>query len=49
MDEAIEKAISMNEEEQYQRMEKMSKAVNSYTVKDWANEQISSLKEYKST
>ena len=43
MDETIEQAISMNEEEQIQRMKTMTKAVDSYTVDDWAEEQIQSL------
>ncbi len=40
MDESIEKAISMSKEEQYERMDNMRKAVESYTVNDWAKEQL---------
>ncbi len=43
MDEAIEEAISMNETEQRKRMESMKKAVESYTVKEWAEEQMNKL------
>ncbi len=43
MDESIEQAILMDEDEQIARMELMVKAVEAYTVKDWANEQINSL------
>lgn len=45
MDEAIEQAILMNISEQQQRMESMSRAVESYTVKDWAEEQMEGLNE----
>ena len=43
MDEAIEQAISMKPEEQKQRMLTMTSAVEAYTVKDWAEEQINTL------
>ena len=43
MDEAIEKAIAMTDQEQHQRMKSMIAAVESYTVKDWAEEQMNSL------
>ena len=43
MDEAIEEAIMMNQQEQIERMETMINAVESYTVKDWAEEQISAV------
>ena len=43
MDAAIEQAISMKREEQMTRMESMTNAVEQYTVKDWAEEQISEL------
>ncbi len=45
MDEAIEEAISMDLTEQNNRMASMTNAVESYTVKDWAEEQIDSLEE----
>ena len=45
MDEAIEKAISMDKSEQISRMESMTKAVESYTVKDWARDQIENLED----
>ncbi len=43
MDEAIEEAIEMNKEEQHQRMNNMTKAVEAYTVDDWANEQLNNF------
>ncbi len=43
MDEAIEEAICMDTNEQMYRMENMTKAVESYTVKDWAKEQMELL------
>ncbi len=43
MDEAIEEAISMKEEEQILRMKSMTSAVESYTVKNWADDQIKYL------
>ncbi len=43
MDEAIEEAIAMKENEQLERMAAMTKSVESYTVKDWAEEQINEL------
>ena len=43
MDESFREAISMPQEEQLKRMEIMTSAVESYTVKDWAEEQIKSL------
>ncbi len=43
MDETIEEAISMNEQEQMNRMASMTKAVESYTVSDWAIEQLSTF------
>ena len=43
MDESFREAISMPQEEQLKRMEMMTSAVESYTVNDWAEEQIKSL------
>ncbi len=43
MDEAIEEAIGMEKEEQHDRMAMMTSAVEAYTVKDWAEEQMNSL------
>ncbi len=43
MDEAIEEAISMEQQEQIIRMNSMTKAVESYTVKDWAFDQIKGI------
>ncbi len=43
MDEAIEEAISMDQEEQNVRMKTMTSAVESYTVNHWANDQINSV------
>ena len=43
MDDAIESALEMDEEEQRDRMSRMTDAVESYTVSDWADEQISGL------
>ncbi|WP_414153422.1 glucosylglycerol-phosphate synthase [Prochlorococcus sp. MIT 1300] len=43
MDEAIEQAIEMPVDEQKSRMDSMSQAVESYTVQDWADEQLKSL------
>ena len=43
MDEAIESALEMDEDEQRDRMSRMTDAVESYTVSDWADEQISGL------
>jgi len=40
MDEAIEEALVMPEEEQRDRMSRMTDAVEKYTVKDWAEEQL---------
>ncbi len=40
MDEAIEEAILMDEKEQINRMKSMSEAVEAYTVRDWAEDQI---------
>ena len=40
MDEAIEKALSMDSEAQRDRMTRMCTAVENYTVKDWAEEQL---------
>ena len=45
MDEAIEEAIQMPKSEQLLRMKSMTQAVESYTVKDWAEEQMSGLEE----
>ena len=44
MDEAIESALEMPEDEQRQRMEHMSGAVEAYTVRDWADEQLAGLR-----
>ncbi len=43
MDEAIEEAIAMPKNEQEFRMSSMTKAVETYTVKDWADEQMNNL------
>ena len=43
MDEAIESALEMDEEQQRDRMSRMTDAVESYTVKDWAEEQMAGL------
>ena len=43
MDEALESALEMDEEEQRDRMSRMTNAVESYTVRDWADEQMSGL------
>ncbi len=43
MDESIEEAIEMDLQEQIQRMKLMTNAVESFTVNDWAKEQINSL------
>ena len=40
MDEAIEKALFMDSEAQRDRMTRMCTAVENYTVKDWAEEQL---------
>ena len=45
MDNAIEAALSMDEEEQRNRMGRMSEAVVNYTVKDWAEEQLAGFPE----
>ena len=41
--EAIEEAIAMDKEEQLLRMESMTKAVEGYTVKNWAEDQMKGL------
>ncbi len=46
MDEAIEEAIAMDKEEQVARMRSMTNAVEAYTVKHWASDQINGLNEY---
>ncbi len=43
MDEAIEEAIAMPHKEQLQRMQIMTSAVESYTVRNWAEEQINGV------
>ena len=43
MDAAIDAAIDMPASEQIERMEKMSSAVEAFTVSDWADEQIGAL------
>lgn len=43
MDEAIDIALSMPPEEQILRMEKMTSAVESFTVSDWAEEQLGAM------
>ena len=43
MDEAIESALEMDEDEQRDRMSRMTDAVENYTVSDWAEEQMSGL------
>lgn len=45
MDEAIEGALAMSEDEQRDRMGLMTTAVERYTVKDWAEEQMNGLQE----
>jgi glucosylglycerol-phosphate synthase len=40
MDESIEKALFMDSEAQRDRMTRMCTAVENYTVKDWAEEQL---------
>ena len=48
MDKAIEIALAMPEDEQRLRMSKMCGAVENYTVKDWAEEQMAVLSDSKS-
>ena len=43
MDTAIDSAIDMPASEQMERMEKMSAAVEAFTVSDWADEQMGVL------
>ena len=43
MDDAIQEALQMNTEEQHKRMQSMTGAVESYTVEDWAEEQLNTL------
>ena len=43
MDTAIDSAIDMPASEQMERMEKMSAAVEAFTVSDWADEQMGAL------
>ncbi|KZR87970.1 glucosylglycerol-phosphate synthase [Synechococcus sp. MIT S9504] len=43
MDTAIDSAIDMPTSEQIERMEKMSSAVETFTVSDWADEQMGAL------
>ena len=43
MDDAIETALALPQEEQMARMKKMVDAVDDFTVTDWANEQLQSL------
>jgi glucosylglycerol-phosphate synthase len=43
MDEAIEQALEMPLEEQKRRMRTMANAVESFTVQDWAEEQMGGL------
>ena len=43
MDEAIERALEMSEDEQLKRMSRMSSAVESFTVSDWVSEQMDAL------
>ena len=45
MDQAIESALEMPEDEQIIRISKMVSAVEDFTVSDWANEQMQSLEE----
>ena len=50
MDQAIESALEMPEDEQIIRISKMVSAVEDFTVSDWANEQMQSLEvEYKNS
>ena len=46
MDASIHEAISMPREEQLERIEMMTSTVESYTVQDWAGEQIKSIDPY---
>ena len=46
MDASINEAISMSLEEQLERIEMMTSAVESFTVQDWAEEQIKSIDLY---
>ena len=48
MDEAIEKALTMPNEEQRRRMASMTRAVETFTVSDWADEQIKAASSLKS-
>ena len=43
MDSAIDTAIDMPTSEQIERMEKMTTAVEAFTVSDWADEQMTAL------
>ena len=43
MDNAIDAAIDMPNSEQLERMARMSSAVETFTVSDWAAEQMNSL------
>lgn len=43
MDDAIDLALSMPPDEQTLRMEKMTLAVESFTVSDWAHEQLGAM------
>jgi glucosylglycerol-phosphate synthase len=45
MDQAIERALEMPEDEQIIRMSRMSHAVESFTVSDWVSEQMDALEE----
>ena len=45
MDEAIEQALAMDPDEQRERMLRMTNAVEAYTVKDWADEQLNGFPE----
>lgn len=45
MDEAIDHALAMPEQEQRSRMQTMSAAVDAFTVSDWAEEQIGALQQ----
>ena len=43
MNDAIETALALPQEEQVSRMKKMVDAVDEFTVTDWADEQLQSL------
>ena len=48
MDEAIERALEMPQDEQIKSMTRRSSAVESFTVSDWVSEQMDALEGRKS-